>query len=289
MTRRLPPWLKVKLPSDSGDLKKVAKTLRDKGLTTVCTGARCPNLAECWSCGTATVMILGNQCTRGCRFCAVDHGAAPPPPDSAEPQQVAAMARELQLSYVVITSVTRDDLPDQGASQFAATVQAVRNSLSHTKVELLVPDFSGRTDLLDIVLDARPDVIGHNLETVRRLTPLVRDAKADFDRSLDVLKYLSQQGAVVKTALLLGLGETRKEVVEAFTAAYHAGARHLAMGQYLAPSGAHTQVDRYWTPEEFAQLGKDAEALGFHSVASAPLVRSSYQAHRFAGSDFGQV
>lgn len=284
MNRRLPPWLKVKLPSDSGELKKVSSTLRSKGLTTVCTGAKCPNLAECWAAGTATVMILGNQCTRGCHFCAVETCSTPAIPNSGEPERVAQMAVELKLKYVVVTSVTRDDLSDQGAGHFARTVAAFRRLAPDTRVELLIPDFSGRHDLLDVVIDARPDVIGHNLETVQRLTPLVRDPRADFQQSLSVLRYLAQRGATTKTALLLGLGETRAEIVDAFRQAYDAGARHLAMGQYLAPSSAHHPVQYYWTPDEFTALGDEARGLGYHSVASAPLVRSSYQAHRFSGA-----
>ena len=284
MTSRLPPWFKVRLPSDSGHLKNVARILRGQGLTTVCSSAKCPNRSECWSAGTATVMILGDQCTRGCLFCAVDTCRTPPAPEKDEPDRVAEMVVRLDLRYLVVTSVTRDDLPDEGVGQFGATVRAIRRASPQTGVELLVPDFSGRSELLDVVVDAGAEVVGHNLETVARLTPLVRDPKADFDRSLTVLRYLSGKGVATKTSLLLGLGETQEEVVEAFSLAFEAGARHLALGQYLSPSPAHAAVARWWTPEEFTALGAQAESLGYHSAASGPLVRSSYQAHRFSGS-----
>jgi len=196
---------------------------------------------------------------------------------------VAGLVAELHLSYVVVTSVTRDDLADRGAGQFAATVAEVRKVCPQTRVELLIPDLSGDPRLLDIVVAARPDVVGHNLETVRRLTAAVRDPRTDYDRSLEVLSYLASRGAAVKTALLLGLGEDEKEVLTTLNDAYEAGARHVALGQYLRPSPKHAPVERYWTPDEFSLLGAAARRMGFTSVAAGPLVRASYRAEQFAG------
>jgi len=254
----------------------VASLLRARGLHTVCTGARCPNLAECWARGTATVMILGNTCTRGCAFCAVDRHPAPPLPDPGEPRRVAELAKELSLAYVVITSVTRDDLPDGGASQFVATVSEVRRLCPDSRIELLIPDLRG--DALEAVASSGADVVGHNLETVRRLTPLVRHPRASYEASLAVLAELAAHGVQAKTALLLGLGETEAEVEEALLDAYTRGVRRVAMGQYLAPSRNHARVQRYWTPQEFEELAALARSIGYTWVASGPLVRSSYHA-----------
>jgi len=281
---RLPDWLKVRLPSDSGDLRKVARLLRESGLTTVCTGARCPNLADCWACGTATIMILGSECTRNCRFCAVSTNPRPVPPDKEEPARVAEAVARLGLTYSVITSVTRDDLPDQGAGQFCRTTRCIREKCPGAKVELLIPDLMGNEALLDIIVDSGPDVVGHNLETVRGLTRLVRDPRASYDRSLCVLRHLASRGQVSKTSLLLGLGESRDEVVDCLGEAYEAGVRHVALGQYLAPSAKHCPVTRYWTPGEFDEFGKTALEMGFLSAASGPLVRSSYMAEQFVGA-----
>lgn len=276
--RGLPPWLKVRLPSDQGELKRVARVLRRMGLHTVCTAARCPNIAECWGCGTATVMILGKECTRNCRFCAVQTSRSPSPPDPAEPARVSEMVLELKLRYVVITSVTRDDLPDQGAKHFAATVHEIRRRCPGTRVELLIPDFRGDERLLEVIVRAGADVVGHNLETVRRLTPLVRDPRTSYDRSLSVLWYLSSHRVVTKTAFLLGLGETREELLESFADARSVGVQRLALGQYLAPSVRHVPVARYLAPEEFDELAEAARSFGFTHVASGPFVRSSYKA-----------
>lgn len=283
MTKRLPPWLKVRLPRAQGKVKQVAGLLRDSGLATVCTEAKCPNRADCWSCGTATFIILGRECTRNCRFCAVETASCPAPPDPAEPVRVAEVVRELELNYAVVTSVTRDDLDDHGANHFAATVRAIKAATPSTKVELLIPDFQAVPQSLDTVVGSAPNIVGHNLETVRRLTPLVRDRLACYGRSLEVLAYLAAAGATVKTALLLGLGESREEVVESIQEAFRAGTRHLALGQYLAPSAQHEPVARYWTPEEFDELGDLARNMGYVSVASGPLVRSSYKAEEYAG------
>lgn len=280
---RLPPWLKVRVPSDGGALKEVARTLREKCLNTVCTGAKCPNLAECWACGTATLMILGKECTRNCRFCAVPTNSSPGPPDAGEPTHVAQMVAELGLKYAVITSVTRDDLDDHGAGHFVATVRAIRAAAPGIRVELLIPDFAAREELVAEVCRCGADVIGHNLETVARLTPLVRDRRASYDRSLEVLRLASRHSPSVKTSLLLGLGESREEIMDSLAEAYAVGVRHVALGQYLAPSFEHTPVERYWTPAEFEELGDAARRMGYLSVASGPLVRSSYRAEEFAG------
>ena len=285
---RLPAWLKVRLPGDDGELKRVARILREQGLNTVCTAAKCPNLAECWARGTATVMILGANCTRGCRFCAVGTSAAPAATAASEPRKVAELVARLRLSYVVVTSVTRDDLDDRGAGQFAATVAEIRDLRPQARVELLIPDLSGDPLLLDQVLSARADVLGHNLETVRRLTPMVRDPRTDYDRSLRVLSYLAGKGTAVKTSLLLGLGEVEKEVLATLNEAYEAGVRHLALGQYLRPSPRHAPVERYWTPDEFVLLKESARRIGYASVAAGPLVRASYRAEQFAGGALGE-
>jgi lipoyl synthase len=285
MANRLPGWLKVRLPSDQGDLKRVAGLLRIHGLNTVCTGARCPNLAECWACGTATIMILGKECTRNCSFCAVETVKHPAPVDALEPQQVACAVAELELRYAVLTSVTRDDLPDGGAAHFSRTVSAIRRTTSKTLIELLIPDLQGDRAALSVIRKSGADIVGHNLETTARLTPLCRDGRASYERSLSVLGSLAAgpNGPGVKSALLLGLGESKAEIIETLKEAYGAGTRHIAMGQYLAPSSRHTPVVRYWTPEEFQELGEEAKAIGYVSVASGPLVRSSYRAEQFAG------
>jgi lipoyl synthase len=283
MSKRLPEWLKVRLPGERGELMQVAARLRKHKLNTVCTGARCPNLAECWASGTATIMILGRECTRNCRYCAVPTAVSPAAPDYGEPDQVALAIADLGLKYAVITSVTRDDLPDGGAAHFAATVVAIKARAPATKVELLIPDFRGDEEALRLVINSGADLIGHNLETVRRLTATVRDRSASYQQSLDVLAWLAGHGAVIKTALLLGLGESRTEIEETLTEAYEAGVRHVALGQYLAPSRDHVPVVRYWTPDEFTEFGNIATRMGYLSAASGPLVRSSYKAEEFAG------
>ncbi len=284
MTQRLPPWLKVRIPAQDGELTRVAGLLRKHHLNTVCTGAKCPNLADCWSCGTATIMILGRECTRNCRFCAVSTNPSPPPPDAGEPDRVAAAVAELGLRYAVLTSVTRDDLSDGGAAHFALTVSAIKKRSPGTLVELLIPDLLGDHNALSMIAACGADVVGHNLETVARTTPLCRDARASYVRSLEVLAQLAAAGGpAVKTALLLGLGETLEEVVEAMSAAHDAGSRHIALGQYLAPSGTHSPVVRYWSPEEFSAMEQTAVEMGYQSVAAGPLVRSSYQADAYAG------
>ena len=274
---RLPAWLTRPL-SDPVKTHRVRQALTDHSLNTVCDEARCPNRAECFGRGTATFMILGDVCTRDCRFCAVKHGA-PLAPDPGEPARVAAAAKELGLRYVVVTSVTRDDLEDGGASQFVATVRALRRELPGAGVELLVPDFEGRPEALERVIESRPDVIGHNIETVRRLYPEVREA-AVYERSLSVLARVADSGIVrrAKSALMLGLGESREEVEETLSDLKDAGVAIVCLGQYLRPSSGHRPVSRFVPPEEFEDLRGRALEAGFGRVFAGPFVRSSYRA-----------
>ncbi len=245
---------------------------------TVCDEANCPNRGECYNSGTATFLLMGPVCSRNCRFCNVT-GGQPVPVDPDEPEHIAALAEELGLSHVVITSVTRDDLPDQGADQFRKTVEAVRQRLPEATIEILTPDFSGRTDLVDQALAARPTVFNHNVETVPRLYPAVRP-QADFNRSLRVLAHAARNYPAIRTksGIMVGLGEETAELEEVFTALASAGVSMLTIGQYLPPSTHHFPLCRFYTPEEFAHLGRLAEERGIPIVVSAPLVRSSYKA-----------
>lgn len=253
--------------------------LDDLRLHTVCESARCPNQWECWSRGTATFMIGGDRCTRACRFCAVTT-AKPLPLDRDEPTRVAEAARRMRLKHVVITSVARDDLPEGGAAHFAATIAALRRVDSGLAIEVLTPDFNDSSDAIGAVLAARPDVFNHNLETVRRLTPRVR-SRATYDRSLSVLgqaKTHGDSGLYTKSGLMLGLGETEAEIREALRDLRAVGCEILTLGQYLQPTREHLPVVEYVPPERFAALGEEARSLGFVHVASAPKVRSSYNA-----------
>jgi lipoic acid synthetase len=274
---RLPAWLTKPL-SDPEKMRGVRRTLAAHRLNTVCDEARCPNRVECFARGTATFMLLGDACTRNCRFCAVGHGT-PVEEDMDEPGRVAAAARELGLGFVVLTSVTRDDLPDGGAAQFARTVRALRDALPEAGVEVLVPDFGGDLDALDTVLESGPDVFGHNIETVARLYGSVRP-DACYERSLDLLRRAasSEGGAGVKTAIMLGLGEERGEIESTLRDVRAAGAGVVYMGQYLSPSAGHARVERYVPPEEFEELKILALSLGFDWVSAGPFVRSSYHA-----------
>jgi len=277
---RFPPWLRKRIPTGE-EAARVRGMLAELGLATVCAGAHCPNLPECYARGTATFLILGATCTRSCRFCAIEK-TAPGPLRDDEPQAVAEACARLALRHVVITSVTRDDLADGGAGHFARTIRAVRQRLPKTIIEVLTPDFQGRTDAIDAVLDARPDIFNHNVETVPRLYPTVRP-EADYRRSLDVLAYAKRRGApggpvYTKSGLMVGLGETADEVRAVLGELRAAGCDILTIGQYLAPSAAHLAVARFVEPAEFAAWEAEARALGFAAVASGPFVRSSYQA-----------
>lgn len=272
---RLPPWLKKRLPHGSGT-RDVSRLLRDLSVHTVCESAHCPNLCECFERGTATFMILGNLCTRNCGFCAV-RGGEPGPLDSDEPAHVAEAARRLGLRYVVVTSVTRDDLPDGGAAHFAETVRAV-TSQTGAQVEVLTPDFLGDTAAVDTVIESGPVVYNHNIETVPRLYDRVRP-QADYARSLRLLEHVAHAGgAVPKSGLMVGLGETVDELFAAFDDLVAAGCRMLTIGQYLRPSGAHLPVARFVEPDEFESYREEALRRGLRWVASGPFVRSSYSA-----------
>lgn len=270
-----PDWLKIRLhrTPEYGEVQRIVKA---HGLHTICSSGMCPNKAECWSRRTATFLILGDICTRGCRFCATRTGA-PLAPDASEPQQVAESVSLMDLRYVVVTSVTRDDLPDGGAAHWAETVRAIRSQSPQTAIELLIPDFDAQPALLETVLASAPDVIGHNIETVERLTPLVR-SRARYRTSLETLRLLAARGVVTKSGLMLGLGETEEEVLQTLGDLREAGVRIVTLGQYLRPTLAHLPVAVYVSPEKFAWYKEQALKMGFDYCASAPMVRSSYLA-----------
>lgn len=282
--RRLPPWLKIST-AGSAERQQVRQLLADLRLHTVCESAMCPNMCECWARGTATVMILGDHCTRDCRFCAVVHSPSPAPVDPTEPERVAEAAARLKLKFAVITSVTRDDLPDGGAGHFAATVRALRARCPEIGVEVLTPDFGGRERDIQTVLEAVPDVFNHNLETCERLTPHLRSG-ADYRRSLGVVETagrLAGDRVRTKSGIMIGAGETDEEIHTMLGDLRRAGVCIVTLGQYLRPSATHWPVDRYVPPEDFDQWGRLArDEYGFLSVASGPFVRSSYHAEEFA-------
>jgi lipoic acid synthetase len=272
-----PDWLKKRIPSGQA-CTEVSSLLRDRQLHTVCQEAHCPNLGECFSRGTATFMILGDRCTRNCNFCAVHHDS-PLPPDEGEPQRVAMAVEALGLRYVVITSVTRDDQPDGGAFHFAKTIRSIKARMPNTRIEVLVPDFQGSEWALKIVIEAKPDVINHNVETVPKLYPEVRP-QADYKRSLQLLKRSKEidHRILTKSGLMLGLGEDHEEVLNVLEDLLESGCQLLTIGQYLRPSSGHHQVIRFVPPEEFTQWGELASRMGFLAVASGPFVRSSFKA-----------
>jgi lipoic acid synthetase len=282
---RLPRWLKRNVPKGNAN-NFTAGLLEELRLETVCDNAKCPNRMECYSQKTATFMVLGNVCTRPCGFCAVDRGR-PAPPESDEPQRLAEAAARLGLKHVVITSVTRDDLPDGGADHFYRCVLAVRERTG-AAVEVLTPDFVGNWPAIDRVIESAPEVFNHNTETVPRLYPRVRGPKSDFRWTLALLKQVKQKNPAIKTksGLMLGLGETHDELYDTLAALRDAGCDLLTLGQYLMPSSAladhYLPVVRYIPPEEFAELGRAAKSLGFKQVASGPFVRSSYHAREMA-------
>lgn len=270
-----PDWLKIRLHR-TAEYAEVRHIVEQHNLHTICSSGRCPNQAECWSRRTATFMILGDICTRGCRFCATQTGR-PLAPDPMEPAQVAESVRLMQLRYVVLTSVTRDDLDDGGARHWAATVEAIRQENPDAAIELLIPDLDAKHNLLDVILASKADVVGHNIETVERLTPLVR-SRAKYRTSLETLRYLSEQGVATKSAIMLGLGETEEEVLQTLRDLREAGVRIVTLGQYLRPSLEHYPVAAYITPEKFEWYRQQALEMGFDYCASAPMVRSSYLA-----------
>ncbi|MBW1836077.1 MAG: lipoyl synthase [Deltaproteobacteria bacterium] len=270
-----PDWLIRPSPCVEA-VDHMEEQLRQLRLATVCQRARCPNLGECFERGTATFMILGGKCTRRCGFCAVDKGI-PEVIDPEEPERVAIAADRLNLKHVVVTSVTRDDLPDGGASQFSQTIKEIRKGTNAKRVEVLIPDFGGSLRALEKVCEARPDVLNHNLETVKRLYPKIRPG-AQYRRSLGILEFASGKGLKVKSGIMLGLGETEEEVNETIMDLRRTGCAYLTIGQYLAPSGDHLPVERYLSPAEFSRWAETAKTIGFKGVAAAPLVRSSYRA-----------
>jgi len=276
-TTRLPKWFRQPIQTDA-NYPEVQKLLKKFNLHTVCKSAHCPNRHECWNRGTATFMILGDICTRNCRFCAVSNGR-PAAPDREEPRRVSEAAAALKLKHVVITSVTRDDLPDGGASFFAATIRAVKEQLPEATVEVLTPDFKGDINALHTVLEAGPDVFNHNVETVERLQAGIRP-QANYNVSLDVLRNAAawNGNVLVKSGLMLGLGETEDEIFQTLKDLYQSGCRLLTLGQYLAPSRRHVPIKRFVTPDEFETWKNRAQQMGFTGVAAGPLVRSSYRA-----------
>lgn len=272
-----PRWIRRKLPSGP-EYERIRSMIQAGKLHTVCQEAQCPNIWECFSCRTATFLILGSRCTRNCTFCAVEHGDSGPP-DLREPERVAEAAAAMGLSYVVVTSVTRDDLPDGGAGHFAETIRQIRKMIPGARVEVLVPDFQGDETALSTVLAAESDVLNHNIETVQRLYPRVRP-QADYQRSLTFLRRAAEiaPGIETKSGMMLGLGETEEEIRKALKDLRRVGCRMLTLGQYLQPSRNHLAVARYVAPDEFASWEKEAKQMGFAQVASGPLVRSSYHA-----------
>jgi lipoic acid synthetase len=278
---RKPSWLRVSLPSGP-DYERVKARVNELSLHTVCKEAACPNMAECWGAGTATIMILGDLCTRGCRFCNVKTGNPRGEVDWLEPVRVAEAVRDLGWKYLVVTAVDRDDLADGGALIFANTVRAIHERVPGARVEILSGDYRGDLRAVDIVVDAKPDVFAHNLETVRRLTPHVRDKRASYDQSLRVLAHVKSKAPerYTKTSIMIGLGERLDEIETAMDDARGAGVDIFTIGQYLQPSKKHLPVVEFVTPEVFKQLGDLGASKGFHQVVSSPLSRSSYHAEQ---------
>jgi lipoic acid synthetase len=279
---RRPEWMKVRAPSVNSRYYEVKGLMREGQLATICEEARCPNIGECWGRGTATFQILGETCTRACRYCYVHSGRPDAPPDPLEPFRLAQAAHRMGLSHVVVTSVDRDDIPDRGAGHYAATIRALQRKLPGATVEILTPDFLGvEEEALVTVLDARPDVFGHNIETVRRLHARMRGAKANYDKALWLLrrvKELADYDVMTKSGIIVGLGETNDEVVETMRDLRAHGVDVVTIGQYLQPSPKHATIDRWVHPDEFRWFREQGEELGFGSVFAGPLVRSSYRA-----------
>lgn len=277
-----PSWLKVRAPSGENYVE-IKDMLSKLGLATVCQEARCPNMGECWGGGTATFMLMGDTCTRGCRFCAVKTARNPDPLDEQEPEKVGGAIAKMRLDYVVLTSVDRDDLLDQGSNHFAKTIEVIKKNNRRLIVEVLTPDFRGDMSLVKRIVDAKPDVFAHNIETVERLTPKVRDPRATYRQSLSVLKGVKELDSkrYTKSSIMLGLGETDEEVLQALKDLREVGCDVVTFGQYLQPTPRHLKVIEYITPEKFEYWQKVSEGMGFLYAASGPLVRSSYRAGEF--------
>ena len=280
---RKPTWLRVK-SQNSRKYRELKSIVSDKNLHTVCEEAMCPNIQECWSHGTATFMLLGSVCTRACKFCAVDTGNPKGKLDKDEPIKVANSIAYMDLKYAVLTSVNRDDLSDGGAGHFSDTIRAIKEKAPEVIIEALVPDFLGNTKSIEILLDSNLEVFAQNLETVRRLTKRVRDPRAGYDQTLEVLSYAKQNSPAIitKTSLMFGLGETEEEILIAFEDIKRAGVDVLTLGQYMRPTINHLPVEKWYTPDEFDYFKKIAIEIGFLEVASGPMVRSSYRADRIA-------
>lgn len=274
---RKPDWLKIKLPLGA-NYRHVKQIVAGHGLHTICSSGQCPNMGECWGAGTATFMILGEICTRSCKFCATRTGK-PLAPDPEEPFKLAESVKLMGLKHAVITSVDRDDLKDGGANHWALTIREVKKVNPGITIEVLIPDFDNRPELIALVANANPEIISHNLETVERLTPLVR-SRASYKASLDVIRKISDTSSVSKSGIMLGLGETRDEILKTMDDLVNAGCEIFTMGQYLQPSRTHLEVAEYIHPDEFALLKIEGIKLGFRIVESAPLVRSSYHAEK---------
>ncbi|MGI9346278.1 MAG: lipoyl synthase [Gammaproteobacteria bacterium] len=283
---RKPPWLKIRLPDPDGKWQQVRQRVKEHQLNTVCQEALCPNLPECWSRGTATFMLLGSACTRACRFCAVDTGNPLGRINAQEPEQVARAVRLMGLKYVVLTSVNRDDLPDGGAEQFALSVEAVQSQNPDTQIEVLTPDFAGNLSAVSRVATTSIRVFAHNIETTRRLTPSVRDVRATYDQSLSVLAHAGHTSpeVIVKSGMMLGLGETDAEIDEALGDLLAHGVKVLTLGQYLRPTRNHLPVVRWVSPQDFARYKDRALERGFVWVSAGPHVRSSYKAEQAVGA-----
>lgn len=274
---RKPEWLKVNFGSNAR-YTETKQIVESHCLHTICSSGRCPNIGECWGRGTATFMIGGNICTRSCKFCNTQTGR-PLPLDEKEPGHVAESIRLMKLTHAVITSVDRDDLPDLGANHWADTIKEIKRQAPGTTTEVLIPDFQGRPELVQLVIDAKPEIISHNMETVRRISPLVRSA-ADYDTSLKVIRQIAQSGITAKSGIMVGLGETVEEVETLMDDLLEAGCKILTIGQYLQPTHKHYPVAAYITPDQFASYKETAVKKGFEQVESAPLVRSSYHAEK---------
>jgi lipoyl synthase len=279
---RRPEWMRVRAPSADSRYSEVLSLVREHDLHTICEEARCPNISECWGRGTATFQILGDTCTRACRYCYVHSGKPEAPPDPLEPLRLAQAARRMALTHVVVTSVDRDDLPDRGAGHFAATIRALRAQAPDASIEVLTPDFLDvEEEALATVLAERPDVFNHNIETVRRLHPRMRGAKASYDKALWLLeraKEIADYPVLTKSGIIVGLGESNDEVRQTMRDLRGHGVDVVTIGQYLQPSSKHAPIDRWVHPDEFRRFREEGERMGFGSVFSGPLVRSSYRA-----------
>lgn len=277
-----PPWLKVRFPSHK-NFFFVSSLIKEKNIHTICQSAKCPNISECWSHKTATFLILGDSCTRNCRFCAVSNGA-PSSPSVDEAAQVAETVALLGLNYAVITSVTRDDLEDGGAFLFVETILKIKETSPEVKVEVLIPDFSGNSSALQKVIDANPDILNHNLEVPAVLYPLINRPEPFYQRSLGILKRAAEKGMVTKSGLMIGLGEKMEDILQTFSDLRRAECELLTLGQYLQPTRDHVPVRKYYSPREFKHLEQIALDFGFKHVVAGPLVRSSFQAHKMYDS-----